>query len=99
VTRDEIRAAVVAALTNIAPEIDPGRIEGGVRLQDQVDIDSFDYLNLMIALHRDLGVEVPETDYGRLATLDAAVDYLEARMAPQAASSPTGTRTTATPDA
>ncbi|MBI3055818.1 MAG: acyl carrier protein, partial [Betaproteobacteria bacterium] len=42
----------------------------------QVDIDSFDFLNAIIRLHENLGVEIPEADYGQLATLDGTVDYL-----------------------
>lgn len=79
-TRDEIRAAVLRALGEVAPEADPATIDPRVGLRDQLDIDSMDFLNFAVALHRDLGVEIPEADYGRLATLDAAVEYLEAAV-------------------
>ena len=46
----------------------------------QVDLDSFDLLNVMVAIHDEPGVDVPETDYARLATLDAAVTYLCPRI-------------------
>ena len=45
-------------------------------LREQVDIDSFDFLNAVICLHEKLGVDIPEADYGQLATLDGTVDYL-----------------------
>jgi acyl carrier protein len=79
-TRAEIEAAVVAALSEVAPEVEPGALKADAPLRDQVDLDSFDYLNFMIALHKSLGVEVPESDYPRLATLAGAVDYLEQRV-------------------
>lgn len=78
-TRDQVRAAVLAALGGIAPEVDPRAVRGDARLRDQFDLDSMDYLNFLIALGRDLGVEIPEADYGRVETLDACVDYVLAR--------------------
>lgn len=75
-TPDEIRAAVLAVLGEIAPEADPAEIDPGEGLRQQLDLDSMDYLNFVVALHRRLGVEIPETDYPRLASLDGAVAYL-----------------------
>jgi acyl carrier protein len=75
-TRDDIHAAFVATLRRIAPEVDPGTLRGDVPLRDQVDLDSMDLLNLLIGLSETLGIEVPEADYGRLATIDQAVGYL-----------------------
>ena len=48
-------------------------------LRDQLDIDSMDFLNFVIALHEELHVDIPEADYPRLQTLDDFVDYLTAR--------------------
>ncbi|MBZ5703592.1 MAG: hypothetical protein LAN84_17305, partial [Acidobacteriia bacterium] len=44
--------------------------------RDQLDIDSMDLLNFVIALHQELHVEIPEADYPKLATLQGCVDYL-----------------------
>jgi acyl carrier protein len=79
VTRDEIRTAVLHALSRIAPEAALDAIDPRADLRAQVDIDSMDFLNLMIEVHRTLGVDVPESDYAKLRTLDACVDYLAAR--------------------
>ena len=49
-------------------------------LRDQLDIDSFDFLNVVIRLHDKLDVDVPEADYQKLATLDAAIDYLASQL-------------------
>jgi acyl carrier protein len=76
VTRDEIRATVLDTLAGIAPEIDPAAVLPDVDLRDQLDIDSMDFLNFVIALHERLGVDIPERDYPRLGTLDAIVDYV-----------------------
>jgi acyl carrier protein len=78
VTRDEIRATVLDTLAGIAPEVDPAAVLPDVDLRDQLDIDSMDFLNFVIALHERLGVDIPERDYPRLGTLDAVVDYVAA---------------------
>lgn len=70
---------MLAALTRIAPEVDAATLRGNEPLRQQVDIDSMDFLNLIIELHRDLGVEIPESDYAELTTLDDMVKYLSAR--------------------
>jgi acyl carrier protein len=80
VTRDEIRFAVVKALTRVAPEIDPNALGPDQAFRHEFDLDSMDFLNFVIGLHAGLGVEVPEADYGRLTTLNATVEYLAARL-------------------
>jgi acyl carrier protein len=77
---DAIRAAFLAALTEVAPEIDPGTIAGSEHLQEDLELDSMDILNLVAALHARLGVNVPEADYPRIATPDRAVAYLAERI-------------------
>jgi len=79
-TDAEIRAVVGEELVRIAPEIDVARLAPAVALRDQVELDSMDWLNLLVALHRRLGVDIPEADYATLVTLDALVAYLGARL-------------------
>ncbi len=81
-TRDEIRATVLRALAKIAPEMAAADIDPGASLRDQIDLDSMDVLNLMIEIHRQLGIDIPEADYAKLRTLDACVDYFASRAAP-----------------
>lgn len=78
-TRDEVRATVLRVLGDIAPEADLNALTGDVPLRDQLDLDSMDLLNVAVGLHAALGVEIPEADYPRVATLDGCVAYLEAR--------------------
>lgn len=80
-TPQEIRRAVIEALSAIAPEGDYDTLRGDRPLRDQLDIDSFDFLNVIIRLHDKLGVDVPEADYPKLATLDGAAAYLASRLA------------------
>ena len=73
---DEIRVRVIKTLSGIVPELEPATLKPAVSLRDQLDVDSMDFLNFLIALHSEFGVDVPEADAGRLATIDACVDYL-----------------------
>lgn len=77
-TRSEIQDTVVRVLHQIAPEVDPRELRAGTHLREELELDSFDFLQLVIGLSKQLGVEIPETDYGRLATLGGCVDYLAA---------------------
>jgi acyl carrier protein len=79
-TRDEIRQVVLDALGEIAPEANPATLDPRRPFRDQLDLDSVDYLNFLVALDRSLHVPVPESDYARVAGLDALVDYLAARV-------------------
>jgi acyl carrier protein len=81
VSPDAIRESVVAALCQVAPEIDPATLDPAAELRGTLDLDSMDFLNFVTALHKALQVDIPESDYRRLATLDACVAYLAARLA------------------
>ena len=80
-TRAEIEAAVLKALAEVAPEVDVASLRRDAPRRDQVDLDSFDYLNFFVALHKASGIDVPESDYPKLATVRDAVDYLAQRIA------------------
>lgn len=75
-TRDELRAQVLEALGGVAPEADLAGLRGDVPLRDQLDLDSMDFLNFLVAVHQRTDVDIPEADYGKLATLDQLVAYL-----------------------
>jgi len=80
VNESEIRLGVIAAIQAIAPEVDAGALDPARRLRDQVDLDSMDWLNVIVGFHERFGIEIPEADYAQLATLDAIVSYLSGRM-------------------
>jgi len=75
----EIRGQVLAALKRIAPELEEGELEPARPLRDQVDLDSMDWLNFLVALGERFELEIPEADYAKLGTLDELVAYLAAR--------------------
>jgi acyl carrier protein len=76
----DVRKTVIEALKRIAPEIDAATLDAAGDIREQFDIDSMDFLNLMLALHARLGVDIPEVDYPRLTTLNDAVDYLTLKL-------------------
>lgn len=78
---DEIRRVVTDCLLEIAPEADLGTLRADRPLRDQLDIDSFDFLNLLVVIHARLGINVPEADYAKVATLDSMTAYLAAAQA------------------
>ena len=80
-TTDDIRAAVLASLADVAPEVDPAAIDPAVPLQEQFDLDSMDFLTLLSGVADRTGVEVPEGDYAAVASLQGCVDYVAATLA------------------
>jgi len=75
-----LRTEVLATLNDIAPEVDGDELIDDQPLRNQVDLDSMDWLNFLIGLHRKLGVEIPESDYAQLTTLARVLEYLKARL-------------------
>jgi acyl carrier protein len=80
VTNGQIKEAVLRILAKIAPEVRGQDLATSVNLRDQLDLDSMDALNFMIALHEEFGVDIPESDYAKLTTLDGIVAYLAAHL-------------------
>jgi acyl carrier protein len=78
-TEIEIKQAVRDALSNVAPEVDFDSIDPAKDLRDQIDIDSVDFLNFVIGLHKELNIEIPDADVTKLSTLNGCVNYLTAR--------------------
>jgi acyl carrier protein len=76
-TKHQIREKVLEILAEIAPEVDLKGIRPDVNFRDQIDIDSMDYLNFVIALDERFQANIPEQDYTRFVTLNACVDQLE----------------------
>ncbi len=79
-TDDEIKATVLRVISDIAPEAALDHIDPTVDLREQLDLDSMDILNMMIAIHEATGVDIPEADYPQLASLNGCVTYLRYRI-------------------
>jgi len=76
----EMREKVLGILAELAPEVDVHALKPAVRLRDQLDLDSMDFLNFLIGIDEQLGVDIPEADYPKLPTLDAIYSYLQQRL-------------------
>ena len=78
--REEIRSTLLKCLTDVAPEIADEEIEDDMDLRDELDLDSMDILRWVQGIHKALDVEIPEEDYGKIATLQDAIGYVAARL-------------------
>ena len=80
-TRDEVVVAVKDIIQTVAPDEDVTGLDLKERLRDQIDLDSMDFLDIVMELRKLYGVQVPEEDYKELATLQGCVDYLHPKLA------------------
>jgi len=78
-TRDEIKETALEALSDIAPEVDTGKLDEKINFRDQFDMDSVDYLNFVLTLEKKLAIKIPELDYPKLSSLEGCISYLESR--------------------
>jgi acyl carrier protein len=76
----DVKKIVQEELSNIAPEIDLAGIEPTANLREAMDIDSMDFLNFITAVHHRIGIDIPETDYAKLATLAGMFAYFDAKL-------------------
>jgi acyl carrier protein len=81
VNDQEMREKVLSVLAELAPEVDVHALRPEVRLRDQLDLDSMDFLNFLIGIDEQLSVDIPEADYPQLATLDSIYTYLRKKLA------------------
>lgn len=72
----EIRSQVVAIIRSVAPEVEEGELRNDRPLREQVDLDSMDWLKVIIGVHEKLHVDIPEADYGKLRSLDDWAAYV-----------------------
>jgi acyl carrier protein len=75
-TKEDIKKVVLDIISEIAPDEDLSNVQPDVRLREQLDLDSMDFLDIVMELRKQHGIEVPEEDYQKLASLDSCADYL-----------------------
>jgi acyl carrier protein len=76
----DIHSAVLTTLKRIAPEVETSALKADQPLRAQIDLDSMDWLNVILGLHEKLKVDIPEADYGKLNTLNSLVGYLAQKL-------------------
>ena len=84
-TENDVRQLILDIIHEIAPDEDLSDVQPDVRLRDQLDLDSMDFLDIVMELRKRHGIEVPEDDYMELSTLDGCVNYLLPKFAEKAA--------------
>jgi acyl carrier protein len=76
---DQAKSLIFEVLADIAPEVDPTKVDHTIDLTEQLDLDSMDYLSWMLAINNATGIEIPQRDVSRFLTIDGAAQYLVAR--------------------
>ena len=76
-TGEDVRQAIISILVDIAPDEDVSAINDEDNLRDQIDLDSMDFLDIVMELRKRFNIEVPEKDYGQLATMASCATYLQ----------------------
>ncbi|MFH0925844.1 MAG: acyl carrier protein [bacterium] len=79
-TKEEVRQAVLDIISDITPDEDLSGIKDNVSLKEQIDLDSMDFLDIVMELRKRYGIEVPEAEYPKLATMESTVTYLEPKL-------------------
>ena len=79
-TKEEVSQAIIDIINDILPEGDCSAVNPDEKLRDQLDLDSMDFLDIVMELRKQYGIEVPEDDYSKLATLSSCIEYLEPKM-------------------
>lgn len=75
-----IKEIINKHLLKIAPEADLEELSPNANIREELDIDSYDFLQFLIAINEEIGIEIPEADYGKLSTIESIVKYLSARI-------------------
>ena len=75
-TEEQVKQIVIHIINEIAPDEDTSNLKSEVNLRDQMDLDSMDFLDIVMELRKQHGIEVPEEEYPKLASLDSCADYL-----------------------
>jgi acyl carrier protein len=78
---EEIRTAIIDILADIAPDEDLSDLKDEVSFRDQLELDSMDFLDIVMELRKRYRVQVPEEDYTNLDSMHSTVTYLTPKMA------------------
>ena len=79
-TADDIKRAIVDILSDIAPDEDLSELKEDVPFRDQLELDSMDFLDIVMELRKRYRIQIAEEDYTALASMKSTVEYLEPRM-------------------
>ena len=80
-TKDDIKKLIIEIIADIAPDEDTSNLKPDVRLREQLQLDSMDFLDIVMELRKRHGIEVPESEYMKLASLNSSAEYLVPKFA------------------
>jgi acyl carrier protein len=76
----EVKEVILDILEGIAPDEDLSGLKDDVPLREQLELDSMDFLDIVMELRKRYRVQIPEDDYLHLATMNSTVEYLSPLM-------------------
>ncbi|HOD40497.1 MAG TPA: acyl carrier protein [Candidatus Wallbacteria bacterium] len=79
-TDQQIKDMILEIVADIAPDADLSNINPDVRLREQIELDSMDFLDIIMELRKRYKIDVPEEDYMKLSTLNGCVEYLRPHL-------------------
>ena len=79
-TREDIREEILDILADIAPDEDLTQLKDDQSFREQMELDSMDFLDIVMELRKRHRVQIPEDDYVNLASMNSTVEYLEPLM-------------------
>lgn len=79
-TKEEIRKAIYNIISEIVPDEDLNSMDDNLVIRDQIELDSMDFLDIVLELRKRYKADVPEEDYPKLATINSCVEYLEPKL-------------------
>lgn len=79
-TPAEIREEILDILSDIAPDEDLSSLDDAKPFREQIELDSMDFLDIVMELRKRHRVQIPEEDYGQLASMESTVAYLAPKM-------------------
>ncbi len=79
-TREEIRKAIYNIISEIVPDEDLSNLDDNQTIRDQIELDSMDFLDIVLELRKRYKADVPEEDYPKLASINGCVEYLEPKL-------------------
>jgi acyl carrier protein len=75
-TPAEIRDEIIDILEDIAPDDDLSELKDDIPFREQLELDSMDFLDIVMELRKRHRVQVPEEEYEQLASMQSTVNYL-----------------------
>lgn len=78
--KQEVRQVVLDIIADVALDEDVSNLKDDVALRDQLDLDSMDFLDIVMELKKRHQIEVPQEDYPQLASMQSCVEYLQPKF-------------------